>query len=87
MTENFDDFDITKAVHQYISEKKITIEEGLDLVHRYTVMATLEMNLWDIETAIENRETLKNVKEAWEVELDDAEKDYNELTKKLNVDI
>jgi len=87
MIENFDDFDITKVVLQYISDNKITVEQGLELVYRYVVTAMLEMQLWDIETAIDNNDSLGDVKNTWEAELDDAEKDLRELTKELNVEV
>jgi len=72
-------------VREKKKENRITIEQGLDLVYNFTIAATLEMQLWDIETAIANKDSLEDVKNILEEELDNAEKELSDLAVECKV--
>ena len=48
-------------------------------------MGSLEMQLWDIETAIDEGDSLADVKNLFISELDSAENEYNEFLKECNI--
>jgi len=85
MNINFDDNDIRETIAKYVKENRITIEQGLDIIYNYAVMGSLEMQLWDIETAIDEGDSLADVKNLFISELDSAENEYNEFLKECNI--
>jgi len=85
MLMNVDEGSIQELVYNHIKENRITIEQGLDLVYNFTIAATLEMQLWDIETAIANKDSLEDVKNILEEELDNAEKELSDLAVECKV--